>query len=55
MSNEVELAKQKQVYEAMLEAKAFTVKNGEVVLIFDHLGNLKDIEITYRAYRRVAT
>lgn len=49
---EEQLAKHKEIYDAMIEAKAFDVSNGEVVLLFNHLGDLMDIRINTVAYRR---
>ena len=50
-SNE-ELAKHKEIYEALIQAKAFDVQNGEVVMSFNHLGHLMSVKVNFVAYRK---
>jgi len=49
---EEQLAKHKEIYEALLQAKAFDVQNGEVILSFNQLGHLMNIKINFVAYRK---
>lgn len=47
-----QLAKHKEIYDALLQAKAFDIKNGEVVMSFNQIGHLMSVKVNFVAYRK---